>query len=370
MNLMSRSLISIVLISLFSCSSNQANVQKEEVLLHHSCQPESNKKSELNEAQYVLIGGVLQWVTIKGKNCSNPVVLMVHGGPGNPLGIYHDSLFQDFEENFTIVHWDQRGSGRTYQAQFETGKLTLDKITNKNLSIDLLVKDGLEVSDYIRKRLGKEKVIISGSSWGSFLATKMAHSAPNKYYFYVGLSQLVNGRKNYAESYKKVKTMAIERNDKVALDILNRIGPPDWTSPASFGKLRRIVRRYESETTDNPVQWQVEEEYLSEVSSPTYIFAEEFSFLKFVGLNGDGMVRNIALDECCTHLKIPIYLIQGRKDLLTVPAVTKEFFEKIKAPEKEYIEIENSGHDANIEMLQTHLDKLNAGAAKFIKEMK
>jgi len=366
MNLVERSLI-IMFISLFSCFSNQAQV-KEKVSLHESYQPKSNINSELNEAQYVLIGGVPQWVTIKGKDCSNPIVLMVHGGPGNPLSMYHDCLFEDFEENFTIVHWDQRGSGKTYLAQFEAEELTLDMITNNKLSVDLLVKDGLEVSDYIRNRLGQEKIIISGSSWGSFLATKMVHAAPNKFYFYVGLSQLVNGNKNYAESYKKVKKIAVERGDKAALDILNKMGPPSWSHPSSFGKLRRIIRRYESETANNPVEWEVSKEYLEYSDSRYSLFSEEFSFLKFIGLNGDGMINDVVLDECCTHLKIPIYIIQGQKDLLTVPEVTKEFFDEIAAPDKEYIQIENSGHDANLDMLNMQLDMLKAGAAKYIKK--
>ncbi len=367
MNLKARSLIIIILISLFSCFSSQAQT-KGKVLLHESCQSNSNITSELNEAQYVLIGGVPQWITIKGKDCSNPVVLMVHGGPGIPLSKYHDSLFQDFEENFTIVHWDQRGAGRTYLAQLESEELTLDMITNNTLSVDLLVKDGLEVSDYIRKKLGQEKIIISGSSWGSFLATKMVHEAPSKFYFYVGLSQLVSGSKNYAESYKKVKAMALDRGDKTALYILNKMGPPSWSHPSSFGKLRRIIRKYENETASNPKEWKVSEEYLSKFSGSRYdMFSEEFSFLKYIGLNDDGMINDVALDECCTNLKIPIYIIQGQKDLLTVPEVTKEFFDEIQSSDKDYIPIENSGHDANIDMLNMQLEILKAGTVKYIK---
>ena len=183
MNLKGRSLL-IMFICLFSCVSNQAQTE-ERVFLQESCQANSDIKSEINVAQYVLIGGVSQWITIKGKDCSNPIVLMVHGGPGIPLSKYHDSLYQEFEEEFTIVHWDQRGSGRTYLAQLESDKLTLDMITNNQLSVNLLVNDGLEVTDYIRKILGQEKIIISGASWGSFLATKMVNAAPQKFHFYV-----------------------------------------------------------------------------------------------------------------------------------------------------------------------------------------
>ncbi|MEM6813766.1 MAG: alpha/beta hydrolase [Bacteroidota bacterium] len=367
MNLKVRAL-SIICVNLFICFSTQAQV-KEQIFLHESCQIKGKTKTELNEAQYVLIGGVPQWVTIKGKDCSNPVVLMVHGGPGIPLSKYHDSLFKDFEEDFTVVHWDQRGTGRTYLAQFEAEELTLDMITNNKLSVDVMVKDGLEVSDYIRNRLGQEKIIISGASWGSFLATKMVHAAPNKFHFYVGLSQLISGSKNYDESYEKVKTIAVERADKAALGILDKMGPPPWTHPSSFGKLRRIIRKYESEAAGNPVQWKVSEAYLSEFSDSRYsIFSEEFSFLKFIGLNDDGMINAVALDECCTHLKIPIYIIQGNKDLVTVPEVTKGFFDAITAPDKEYIQIENSGHDANIDMLNMQLDLLKKGVAKYIKK--
>ncbi|MBW1294834.1 alpha/beta fold hydrolase [Aquimarina litoralis] len=356
----------IVLISLFSCFSNHAQV-KEKVFLHESCQPKSNIKSELNESQYVVIGGVQQWITIKGEDCTNPIVLIVHGGPGNPLSKYHESLFKDFEEHFTIVHWDQRGSGRTYLAQFETEEITLDMLTNNKLTVDLLVKDGLELSDYIRNRLGQKKIIISGSSWGSFLATKMVHKAPNKFHFYVGLSQLVSGSKNYAESYKKVKSIAAERGDKTALDILDNMGPPSWNHPSSFGKLRKIISRYENETASNPVEWKVSKEYSKYSDSKYSMFSEEFSFLKYIGLNDDGMINEVALDECCSHLNIPIYIMQGDKDLLTVPEVTKEYFNKIKAPYKEYILIENSGHDANMDMLSMQLDILKAAAAKYIQ---
>ncbi|MEM9362780.1 MAG: alpha/beta fold hydrolase [Bacteroidota bacterium] len=357
----------ILFISLLTFYSIQAQVE-EKVNLHKSCQPISNVKSELNEAQYVLINGVPQWVTIKGRDCSNPVVLMVHGGPGIPLSKYHDSLFKDFEEYFTIVHWDQRGSGRTYLAQLDSEELTLDMLTNNELAVDLLVKDGLEVSDYIRNRLGKEKIIISGSSWGSFLATKMVHEAPNKFHFYVGLSQLVSGSKNYAESYKKVKTIASERGDKAALDILTKMGPPSWSHPSSFGKLRRIISKYENETVSNPVEWKISEEYSNFSDSRYSMFSEEFSFLKYIGLSDDGMINDVALDECCTHLEIPVYIIQGNKDLLTVPEVTKEFFEEIAAPNKEYILIENSGHDANLDMLKMQLEILKVGTTKYIKK--
>ncbi|WP_051264053.1 alpha/beta hydrolase [Teredinibacter turnerae] len=364
MSLFKRIIIIALAASLFSCAANQSKHTMEEVQLHSSCQTQNNTGLEINEGRYVVIGGVKQWVTIKGKSCSNPVVLMVHGGPGNPLSVYHDSLFREFETEFTIVHWDQRGAGRTYLAQFETENLTLDNIVSSSLSVDLLVSDGLEVSDYIRSRLGKDKLIISGSSWGSFLAVKMVQSEPNQFYFYIGQSQLVNGQKNYAASYKKVKNIAKEKRDEFALRTLYKIGEPLWKHPASFGRFRRIVKRYEDQLVIHPAQWKVGSEYQMEVSEPTYIFAEEFSFLRFTGFDRDGMVQDVNLYGCCTKFEIPIYLLQGHNDLLTLPEVTEDYYNKIIAPKKEYVLLEYSGHEQTKESLQLLLNKLREGASK------
>ena len=163
--------------------------------------------------------------------------------------------------------------------------------------------------------------------------------------------------------------MALDRNDKAVLNILNKMGPPSWSHPSSFGKLRRIIRKYENETASNPVEWKVSAEYRSEFSDSRYsMFSEEFSFLKYIGLHDDGMIKDVALDDCCTTFRIPIYIIQGQKDLLTVPEFTKKYFEEVVATEKEYIPIENSGHDANKDMLDMQLDILQTGTAKYIKE--
>lgn len=364
MILLERTLVIVLVIFMFSCTASQSKHAMENVELHGSCQNYNNTGLEINEGRYVFIGGVKQWVTIKGKNCSNPVVLMVHGGPGNPLSVYHDSLFRNFEKEFTIVHWDQRGAGRTYLAQFDTENLTLDNVVNSNLSVDLLVSDGLEVSDYVRNRLGKEKLIISGSSWGSFLATKMVQSKPNQFYFYVGQSQLVNGQKNYAASYTKIINLADKKRDEIALRILYKIGEPIWKHPASYGRFRRLVKRYEDQLVVQPVQWKVGSEYQMEVSEPSYIFAEEFSFLKYTGFDRDGMIQDVDLYGCCTKFEIPIYLLQGRNDLLTLPEVTEDYYNKISAPRKEYVLLEQSGHDQTQESLEALLKKLREGASK------
>lgn len=357
-------IIFLALISCFSSLHAFSEVNKgDNSFTSSNCN--KNTIERFNEAKYVEIGGQRQWVTINGTDCSNPVVLLIHGGPGNPLSLYHDSLFKDWENQFTVVHWDQRGSGKTYQENHEAGELTVEQLNDAELSIDLLVSDGLEVTDYIRKTLGKDKIVISGTSWGAALAVKMASTNPEKYYFYLGVSQLVNVDTNNSESYDLVMAMAKRKQDRDSIEILDRIGPPPWTNPRSFGKLRRIIREYEPKTVDEGIVLQIGTEYSSEETRTAYFSGEDFSFLKFVGLTGDGMARKIALDECCTEFKIPVYLIQGENDLLATPKVTERYFATIKAPSKEYIIVENVGHDMNYKILDKQLEILKLGMTKF-----
>jgi pimeloyl-ACP methyl ester carboxylesterase len=363
------SVITVMLACLSACSMTQEKPNSEPVNLHSACAVGA-ESAALNEDQYVLISGVKQWVSIRGEDCSNPVVLMVHGGPGNPLSLYHDSLFEAFEKDFTIVHWDQRGSGRTYEAQFASEDLSFDMLTNAGLSVDLLASDGNEVAAYIRQRLNKDKIIISGSSWGSFLAVKMIHAEPSLYHFYVGASQLVNAETMYATSYEKLKSIAEEKNDQAALAMLDEMGAPPWSAPRSFGMLRRIVKKYEFEAVPQLSPWQIDGQYQIEEPNFAYMYGEEFSFLRYIGLEGDpGMLEDVALDKCCTDLKIPVYFLHGKKDYLTTYEVTEAYYSTIDAPAKELRLLENTGHDQTPEMLEVLAKILNMGANKHISKL-
>src|SRR5690606_25341065 len=131
-----------------------------------ACQP----GAPITEQGFVDIGGIPQWVAIDGADCGNPVVLVMHGGPGNPSSPYADALYGDWRGDFTLVHWDQRGAGRTF------GRTPLTEDTP--LALDQLVQDGLEVADYATRRLGQQQVILFGGSWGSALAVHMAQARP------------------------------------------------------------------------------------------------------------------------------------------------------------------------------------------------
>lgn len=340
---------------------------KAEMFSESTCAARSSEHLSINESHHVTIGGIKQWIVINGTDCKNPVVLIIHGGPGNPSSVYSKSMYRNWEREFTIVHWDQRGSGKTFEANQQISELTPESLDGVGLTLQLLVDDGVEVTDYLRKKFSTDKIIISGASWGAALALNIVHQAPEKYYFYVGLSQLVNYRENMKVSYELVMSKVLKDGNKTHLDVLQSIGAPPWADPKSFGKLRRIIRYYENQDSSNALSLAIDKEYLSEKSRIAYEGGEDFSYVKFVGLNGDGMAQNIALDKCCTEFKVPIYLIQGDKDLLTAMQVTERYFRKIKAPAKKYIKVDDSGHDPNLTMLNAQLATLRLASKKLIK---
>ena len=291
------------------------------------------------------IGGIEQWVTIKGEHCGNPAILFIHGGPGDPNSPYADTIYAAWEKDFTLVQWDQRGSGMTYGRNKPTD--------DTRLTIDQMTGDGVAVADYVARRLGKSKLILMGGSWGSVLAVHILKARPDLFDAYVGSSQLVNGRDNQQATYTHLLALARAADDKDTVVKLEALGVPPWTNPRGFGILRRADRKYEALKTDAaPKSWWVPApEYATPKASADTEAGDDYSYLQFVGLKGDGMFSRIDLPALGTTFDVPFFMIQGSEDLLTTPDIAKRYFDSITAPQKEFVLVPRTGHDPNQAML-------------------
>jgi pimeloyl-ACP methyl ester carboxylesterase len=311
-------------------------------------------KPALREHRYVTIGGIEQWTTVDGADCANPVVLIVHGGPGNPLSPVVDDLYGSWMKSFTIATWDQRLAGRTYARNEPVVELTEERVAATALTIDMLVADGIEVAEYLRSRLGKRKIILTGTSWGSVLGAHMAHDRPDLFYAYVGVSQLVNEGDNLAASYAATLDIARRKNDTASLATLAELGAPPWTNPRNFGRLRRIIRAYEGAATTPGPALKISAEYLSVADRAAYQAGEDLSFIKYVGLKGDGIAAHVDLPALGPKFRIPMYFVQGKEDLLTRPEITRSWYQSLEAPRKKLVLVPGAGHDPNFAMLDAH----------------
>ena len=315
----------------------------------------------LKKQGYVTINGIEQWITITGARCGNPVILFIHGGPGNPLSPFADAIYQGWEQHYTLVQWDQRGAGMTYTKQRPTDDVPL--------SLEQMRDDGIAVTNYVRQRLGQDKVILMGSSWGSILGVYMAKASPELFHAYVGTAQVVDARRNLGGMYDEVMALAQAAGDQPTVDKLAALGSPPWTDPRNFGILRRFDRKYEALITDAPPKtwWQPAPLYATPQALADAEAADDYSYLQFMGRHGDGMFSKVDLPAMGTQFGLPVYLLMGTQDLLTSPVVARRYFDSISAPRKDFVLVPRAGHDPNQAMLDAQWKVLREKVAPLLK---
>jgi pimeloyl-ACP methyl ester carboxylesterase len=306
----------------------------------------------VNEEMFVRIGGIDQWITIKGDDRNNPVVLFLHGGPGDALSPFSDAMYAGWEKDFTLVQWDQRGAGRTYGKSGPSIEPTM--------TVERMADDGIEVAQFLVKHLNKKKIIIYGGSWGSILGIYMAHDRPDLFYAYVGDAQLVNTRKNELASYTRVLELARASGDAQAITALTAIGPPPWNSLfKSWPVFRKWKRAYQAKvTTAPPVHITLSPAYASPEERAQYEAADDFSFEHFWGLKMSGPLQHVDLPALGTDFAIPIFVLQGQEDLTALPELAKAYFDSLKAPRKQFYLVPGTGHEPSATELDMTLKVL------------
>ena len=314
----------------------------------------------VDEARFIAVGGIEQWVTLQGASCANPIILFVHGGPGNPNTPTADPVYGAWEKEFTLVQWDQRGSGRT----FGRNPRDPDEI-DPEFTVERLAQDGVELAAFVARHLGQEKVILFGGSWGSVVATHMAKLRPELFHAYVITGPLVSAREDTEAGYQKVLALARAAGDARSLSVLESLGPPPWTNPRSPGAFRRVNRAYEAKVSDpTPREWFVKApQYATPEAEAEYTKGEDYSWLQYVGLRGDGLASRIDLRALGTRFEMPMYFVQGAEDLVTVPEVSRRYYDSIEAPEKDWVLLPRTGHDPNPAMLAAQYEILKQKVA-------
>ena len=279
----------------------------------------------INESKYVRIGGIDQWISIHGNDRSNPVLLWLNGGPGAST-VPSICLYKSWEDKFTIVMWDQRGEGKTFEKSGES--------VAAGMTSDQMASDGIEVAQYLRRHLHKDKIILLGHSWGSILGIHMIVRHPGVFAAYVGTGQVINLRRQFEAGYPSLRARA-SRNDQ-ADRALSAIGPPPWKDDDSY----HVVNVW-ADALDPPSK--VSSEVCAAeklLPTPPYIQAgAEFSNRMLFNAIGKEDMSTFA-----TQLAVPVIFIQGSDDLLTTTSVVKAYFETIVAPEKRFIELPATGH--------------------------
>jgi len=306
---------------------------------------------QVNEELFVRIGGIDQWITIKGDDRNNPVVLFLHGGPGDALSPFADALYVGWNKDFTLVQWDQRGAGRTYG---KTGPAI-----EPTMTVERMADDGIEVAQFLAKHLEKRKIIVVGGSWGSILGIYIVRARPDLFYAYVGNAQAVNWRRNLSASYARVLELARAAGDQQAITALTTIGPPPWHSVSKWPIFRKWEKAYQAKVVSAPPAPEtLSPAYASPEERAQYEAADDFNFMHFWGLTLSGPLTEVDLPALGTKFAVPIFIIQGQEDLTAVPELAKAYFDSIKAPLKHFYLVPGTGHEPSATELDLTLKVL------------
>jgi pimeloyl-ACP methyl ester carboxylesterase len=304
----------------------------------------------ISESGYVSIGGIEQWVTIQGQNRDNPVVLFLHGGPGDVTSSWSFALFAPWERHFTVVQWDERGSGRTLG---RNGPGIAQTIT-----VDRMVQDGIELTEYLRKHLRKEKIILVAHSFGTILGLRMARAKSEYFYAYVGTGQVSDlPVRNYAATYDALLKKAKSLDDQAAIEELSRVGPPPYDSGEGYRVQWRWANTFEGATG-----------FLCgtlglELVAPGYSVRDLKDHEDGQRLSADRLVpqtQSIGPAELGLEFSIPIFVFQGQEDFTTSTVLAEHYVESIKAPHKEFVAIKGGGHFAVFMRSEQFLEELIA----------
>ena len=289
----------------------------------------------------VTLGGLEQKIHIKTRDENLPVLLFLHGGPGVINRHSVTKTHADLMDTFTLVTWDQRGSGGSYRGT-ERETLTIKQLTD----------DAAELVEWLCKRFKKDKLFIIGGSWGSMLGTHLAYRYPAKIAAYVGFGQVVDGAENEAVSYRFSLDEARAAGDDKAVAILESLGAPiGGIYKGGFDGLlaqRKIMMKYGGYSPNKKKRG-----IFSSLVKPM-LLSGEYSPGDLIGvIKGHRFVLKAMWDEVagidlaavCPSFEMPYFIFDGRLDFNTPASLVEAFFNTIQAPRKELIWFENSGHN-------------------------
>ncbi|WP_263352458.1 alpha/beta fold hydrolase [Acidicapsa acidisoli] len=289
------------------------------------------------EESFVRIGGMDQWIGIRGEHQDNPVLLILHGGPGCSYSIFTPHL-RPWEKYFTLVQWDQRGGGRTFSR--------MDPRGSAEISFEQLTRDAIEVAEYVQARLRKDRIFLLASSLGSTFGTEVVRRRPDLFYAYIGTDQNVGMQRGRDKEHGKVHERLRALGLKQGVKALERIGPdPTRWSPEDYNVIARWTMK------SDPQGFRPTMKLLKDAVwyTPGWTLKDVRAFVAGMRRTLEKLLPEIARYDAWkqgAHFEIPVFIFQGENDVLTTLEQAEAFFADVVAPIKRMALIPDAGHFA------------------------
>lgn len=291
----------------------------------------------ISEKVFVNINGVEQGMFIKSKDATHPVLLYLHGGmPDTFLTQRYPTGLEDY---FTVVWWEQRGSGISYSADIPPETMTLEQ----------MISDTLEVTNTLRHRFGKEKIYLMGHSGGTFIGIQAAARAPELYSAYIGVAQMSNQLKSERLAYEYMLQRFKESGNTKMVRKLEE-APVTMTdgTPDAYRALRDPAMHSLGIGTTHDMNSVITGIFLPSLTSREYTLGEKVNMWRGKSRSGISIIWDkiisTDLSKQVLELDLPVYFFEGIYDYTCSYAEAKSYFEKLKAPVKGFYTFEQSAH--------------------------
>jgi len=303
---------------------------------------------KIDERFFVRIGGIEQWIQIRGEDKTNPVLLILHGGRALSYMSF-TALFRSWERHFTIVHWDRRGVGRTFGRNRRTG--------HGGVRLSQIVADGIELAHWLRKRLQKDKLILLGHSMGSIVGVMMAKERPDLFHLYIGAEQVVAMSQNETVSYELISAKLHATGNRKNLIALEKVGPPPYPNERQWLRKQKLMKMLD------PAYRRMVQRIIPSmlIFSPVYSLTDLLDFLAANRFSGQHLFEDWMAFDAATlgnQLEMPVLVIQGETDIMAPTALAREWVAHLEAPDKAFVTIQSRGHLSLFMVPDLFLEKL------------
>lgn len=305
--------------------------------------------NQIVEEHFVRVGGIDQWIQIRGEDRRNPVLLILHGGPGWPNAVF-TPLLRSWEKHFIVVQWDHRGAGKTRGRNGESGK--------GEMSFDCRVSDAIELTEFLRQYLCKDKLILLAESMGTLTGVPLAKHRPDLFSAIVVTDLYVDMIRNEALKYRLTLERLRSAGESRGLADMEKIGadPTRWDLHAwNVNMVWAFKTNVPTPNLDRRLLFPLV------FFSPIYSLRDIYTlFVGFRNSTAEMFNEFVAYDarQLGTRFEIPFFLVQGESDVITLTTLAEEYFDEIDAPVKHLEHIKNAGHFAAFSQPDQFLAKL------------
>lgn len=314
----------------------------------------------ISEKVWIEVGGIQQGMFIRGENPDNPVILYLHGGPGTPMLQFIEYLETDerMEEHFTVCYWDQRGSGMTYTKSTDPSTMTVEQ----------MIEDTREVTEYLKSRFGQERIYLIGHSWGSYLGVKTIEKYPENYLAYIGIGQVSNQTQSERLAREYMLSRANETHDQEVAKKLEPYDPyaEDFPQLDYLTKVRTallneygIGHLHEGVTTPLIMKTLFVFKGYTASEKIGWLLGADFSMIHLFPV-----VLADDLSKSSVKFEVPFYVVQGAHDYMTSQVLAEQYLDILEAPKKEYFLFDNSAHSPNMEEPEKFIEVFRQIAAE------